>query len=369
MTTAELPSSLASLPALHASPSSYSPKSSTKLLETALYRDISVTFRDAFGGPDSDDYDWEDIDYEPDMDETGGVAWDRAHITTDGDRIETTITRAPHLARLVEGITLDYLNMDFSARWLPRHFIRAMCAACPRLQRLRTFEADGLEVDALADILLQALPPLVEYEAVFLGSLPRLVHRLSSLRHLRLRRLTVEDNLGEAFTFPSTLLSLRLGGWIGPSFPSLPAVLKDLAPSLRSLHLEGSAVRRLGVHLTNFKALVHLTITDMDEEDLPLLHTILHFAASLEHLKSLRLAGEALLSLQTDRLPPQLQVIRVEEDLQPGGLASLLSDESRGVLRQVVVEKDWRRKEDWEKLGAEKGWQVERFGVKVVFAR
>lgn len=292
-------------------------------------------------------------------------------ISSDGALLLQTLEAAPHLAHLVQRVSLNLANQFSSAMVLPTLSLQTLLSLCPNIRHLRfrgnINEGEG---EPLMQHLLAVLPPLEELEVFVTSDAVTLLQRLPTLQHLLVypaedvwyQEATVHRHQGQLPSFPFALTSLiEVNG-----IPSLPQHLLEpftriSKQTLSNLRLSCPTFIDLGPHLTAFELLshLHLTLQNSDtnskaEDDLV---TAMLACTSLKTLildnHSIRPLSPSLIS----RLPTRLISVRIQGKLDITTLAHLVGEPSRSALKQVALNgrADWQQAETLARLH---GWEV-----------
>lgn len=279
------------------------------------------------------------------------------------------LARTPHLACLVNGLCLWCDNDTDSAVELPRNLARSLLRTCPNVAAFRLHHIWFDEAEAVATELRQGDIRLEELEIDMTSILPALLSRPPLLRNLRLGDCDDNFTFGVP-SFPFQLKSLRTQDLATRgAHEAFEELLHVSHSTLRHLDLRISVAADISLHLPRIPAPSHHKLYARFGErgsNLPdQLSEALSKCARLQSLHLVDLAHSP--PSQVARLPLQLHKINFGARVPQESISTLLSDESRGVLRQVKMDKSGDEK--WEELGKEHSWSVERFGKKVVFTK
>ncbi|ORY78459.1 hypothetical protein BCR35DRAFT_102755 [Leucosporidium creatinivorum] len=333
-----------------------SSKSILPFARQALYREISVRFDDT-EGPSDNNLLFTDL-----TDELLKAECQKLKI--DAEALEEALDYGSHLARLVVGFTVIFNNGAQGAVHLTRYLIDSILGSCPNIISFCSSPCWHTEAEAVVDALMSTRRNLSELELDCTSNLPKLLAHLHNLRRLHLRRPPNGSDF-TAMKVPSFTFRLR-SLCFEDSFAYIPAnlsqeLLRSSTSSLRYLDFDPPS-KADPLQLPQLPALTHLKLQSCGDVSGELAQVIPRYPA----LQVLHLDFPPS-PAQLHLLPPQLPSVGVVRVYKAEKLAPLLRDSSRGALRQVVVGKGGD--EDWEELGEEHGWSVERFREKVVFAR
>ncbi|ORY78415.1 hypothetical protein BCR35DRAFT_352916 [Leucosporidium creatinivorum] len=323
-------------------------KSILPFARQALYRDISITFRDADGAQYEDRAATENL-----------TDFERLFISSDGDRLQERLREAPHLAALTTGISLHIASIKESVHFLTSNAIRNILATCPNITRFRTPGGSVLDDEAisLTEPFQQSAPRLAHLHIGLFSEIVDLLAQLPTLKHLHLDK--IQNDYGDSTmpalrrSYPFTLISLR---WdienLGSLFSSL---LQASSASLVRLRCFPTVASDLAPHLTAPSTLTHLELA----ANKPIFGDtcdsgILDALEASPHLRTLRLSGVSWPLALISRLPTNLRVIYCDgSQTDDEMLEWVLLEDPHVALRRVVMEEGGSI--ELEERGAEHG--------------